>query len=194
MVDNLKKKNSNFSSKFKKNKYKRNNNFSSSLSLGKKLYSRVLNLYNLFKKNDSETNEETVKFNNYKEEIIYMLSYIERKIDILEDKFSVYNKSDYSNYELMRKIKNDIEKRHKIQKGEMLRMKEKEKFIEFQEEIERKINRIIFIQRRKISTKYDMNKIGKNKEYNSDGEFKREPTFEDFMFDKNEFINFENNI
>ena len=39
-----------------------------------------------------------------------------------------------------------------------------------------------------------MNKIEKNKENNSDGEYKGEPTFEDFMFDKNEFVNFENNI
>ena len=187
-------KNNNFSNKYKKKKYKQNNNDSTSFSLGKQLYLRVLNLYNLFQKNYSETNEKTIKFNNYKEEIIYMLSYIERKIDMLEDKFSVYNKSDYSNYELMRKIKNDIEKRHKIQKGEMLRSKEKAKFIKFQEEIERKINRIIFIQRRKTNSKYDMKKIGKNKEYNSYGENKNEPNFEDFMFDKNEFINFENNI
>ena len=188
------KKNNNFSTNFKKNKYKRNNNTSTSFFLGKQLFLRVLNLYNFMQKNDSEINEKTMKFNNYKEQIIYMLSYIERKIDILEDKFSAYYKSDYSNYELMRKIKNDIEKRHKIQKGEMLRSKEKERFIKFQEEIERKINRIIFIQRRKVNSKYDIDKIGKNKECNSDVEYKREPTFEDFMFDKNEFINFENNI
>jgi len=156
-------------------------------TISKDIYIRIENIYNLIKKHFSKKKEKKKKLNNKKEDVIHMLTYIENNIDKLNNKFRVYNNNDYKNYELMRKLKNDIEKRHKIEKSEMLRMKEKEKFFKFREEIESKMNRIIFIQKRKIDTDYNLNNIGKNINYNSHFEKQGEPNFEDF-------INFENKI
>lgn len=176
-----------------------NNNISISISpfsISKDLYLRIENLYNKCKMNDSakkeKEKEKKKKTNNYKEEIIHMLSYIEWCIDRLKNKFRIYNRYDYPNHDLLKKIKNDIEKKHKVEKAELLRLKEKEKFLKFQEEVSNKMNRIIFIQRRKINTEYNLNNLEKYKNYNSDGENKRELAFEDFMFDKDDFINFQN--
>ena len=166
-------------------KYENNTNnkdiFPSSVTDSKDLYSRIENIYNLFKKNDSTKKDKKKKLNkNKKEDIIHMLTYIENNIDKLNNKFITYNINDYKNYELMRKIKNNIERKHKIQKSEMLRLKEKEKFLKFKEEIERKMNRIIFIQKRKINNDYDL-KIIRNNNFNSYSEKQGEPNFYDFI-------------
>ena len=185
------------SNTFLKNNYKfnhkKNLSSTSNLSLGKEIYSRISKLYNLFKADDHDKNEKGKKM-YFGEQIISMLTYIESKIDKLKDKFRIYNRTDYENYETMRKLKNDIEKRHKIEKGEMLRLKEKEKFYKFQEEIENKMKKIIFIQRRKNDTNYNINNFEKNRDYYANRKYLKEPNFEDFIYDKNDFINFDYKI
>ena len=119
-----------------------------------------------------------------------MLSYIELIIDRLMSKFKIYNRTDYIYHELLKKLKNDKDKKHKIENANMVRLKEKEKFIKFQQEIENKNNKILFIQRRKIYS----NNIGKNKNNNFMGEIQGKPGFEDFMFDKDEYFNKDNKI
>ena len=179
-----------------KNKYKfrKNKNTSpSSTYIGNEVYLRILNIYNIFHKNDVVIQKGKNKKVNYKEEIIHMLSLIERQVDKIKNQFKVYNNPEYENYEMMKKIKNEIEKRHKIENGELLRLKEEEKYLKFQEEIEKKMNRIIFLQKRKTDMDYDLNSMGINcKKKNSKREDnKGEPVFEDFMFENNDFINFE---
>ena len=185
------------SNTFLKNNYKfnhkKNLSSKSNLSLGKEIYSRISKLYNLFKADDHDKNEKGKKM-YFGEQIISMLTYIESKIDKLKDKFRIYNRTDYENYETMRKLKNDIEKRHKIEKGEMLRLKEKEKFYKFQEEIENKMKKIIFIQRRKNDTNYNISNFEKNRDYYSNRKYLKEPNFEDFIYDKTDFINFDYKI
>ena len=179
-----------------KNKYKLRNNKnkpSYSSSIGKEVFLRISNLYNLLYKIDDTIEKEENKKSKNKQDIIHMLSYIETNIDILKNKFKVYNNPEYENYEEMKKIKNEIEKRHKIEKGEMLRLQEKEKYLKFQEEIENKMNRIFFIQKRKTNVDNVLNSFGYN--YNKNN-FKREknkgqPIFEDFMFENKDYFNFE---
>ena len=179
------------------NKYKKytfRNNKTISSSSFKEIYLKISNLYNLFLKNGSIKKEKNKKCNTPKEEAIYMLSYIEIQIDALKNKFRDFYNSDYINNDLMKKIKNNIERKHKIEKGEILRNIEKEKFLKFQEEIEDKMNRILFIQRRKTYIDYGLNALRKNKFNSSKTEKEGEPIFDDFMFDKNELINFESKI
>ena len=82
-------------------------------------------------------------------------------------------------YDLMRKIKNSIENKHKLEKGIILRLKEKEKFKYFQENIEEKMNKILFLQKRKTIPLYNLNNINKKKNYSVE----KKINFEDFMFD-----------
>lgn len=180
-----------FGSKLKLKK----NNKSNSPSLSKEVLLKIENLYNKCKINEPKKKEKNKKKNNnIKEEIIFMLTYIESCIDRLMTQFKSYNTIDYSNYELMKKLKNDIERKHKIENADMARIKEKENFIKFQQEIENKSHKIIFIQRRKVYCDYGLKYFGNNKKYKSDNDNQGQPTFEDFMFDKNEIYNFENKI
>ena len=180
-----------FGSKIKlKNNYKNN-----SSSLSKEVLLKIENLYNKCFINEPKKKEKNKKkINSIKEEIIYMLSYIESCIDKLMTQFRSYNTVGYSNYELMKKIKNDIERKHKIENADMARIKEKENFIKFQQEIENKSHKIIFIQRRKVYCDYGLNYFGKNSKYRSDRDNQGQPTFEDFMFDKNEIYDSDNKI
>ena len=177
------------------NKYKFKNNKNTPIStsyIENDVYLRIFSLYKIFYKHDATIKKNKNKKANNREEIIHMLSYIERQVDILKNQFKTYNNLEYENYEMMKKIKNEIEKRHKIEKGEMLRLKEKEKYLKFQEEIENKMNKIIFIQKRKANMDYESNMLGINqKRNNSSREDKKgEPAFEDFMFENKDFINF----
>jgi hypothetical protein len=79
----------------------------------------------------------------------------------------------------MRKIKNEIEHKHKIEKGQILRLKEKERFKNFQEEIEEKIKKILFLQKRRIIPVYNWDNMNKEKIFTHE----RKLNFEDFMFD-----------
>ena len=180
-----------FGSKIKlKNNYKRN-----SPTLSKEVLSKIENLYNKCIINEPKKKDKNKKKNNnIKEEIIFKLSYIENCIDKLMTQFRSYNTIGYSNYELMKKIKNDIERKHKIENADIARIKEKENFIKFQQEIENKNHKIIFIQRRKVYCDYDLNNFGKNKKYKSYRDSHGQPTFEDFMFDKKEIYDFDNKI
>ena len=173
----------------------KNNNKSNSPSLSKEVISKIENLYNKCKINEPKKKDKNKKKNNnIKETMIYMLSYIENCIDKLMTQFRSYNTIGYSNYELMKKIKNDIERKHKIENADIARIKEKENFIKFQQEIENKSHKIKFIQRRKVYCDYGLNYFGKNTIYKSYKDNQRQPTFEDFMFDKNEVYDFDNKI
>ena len=182
------------SNKSKMKNYNINISSSSPFSVSKELYSRIEDLYNKCKSYDNTIKKtKKKKLINNKEEIISMLSYIECSIDKLKNKFRMYNRLDYRGHEMVKKIRNDIEKKHKIEKGEILRLQEKEKYLKFQEEIENKMNRIFFIQKRKTNVDNVLNSFGYN--YNKNN-FKREknkgqPIFEDFMFENKDYFNFE---
>ena len=108
-----------------------------------------------------------------------MLTVIELLIVKLKSKLNVNDRSNKLKYELIRKIKNEIEHQHKIEKGQILRLKEKEKFKNFQEEIEEKSNKVLFLQKRRIIPVYNWNNMNKEKKVH----YVRKLNFEDFMFD-----------
>ena len=97
----------------------------------------------------------------------------------MKSKLNFKDKSNISRYELMRKIKNEIEHKHKIEKGKILRLKEKERFKNFQEEIEEKIKKILFLPKRRIIPVYNLENMNQEKKFNHE----RKLNFEDFMFD-----------
>ena len=121
-------------------------------------------------------------FEEYKQkskDIISMLTVIELFVVILKSKLNFKDKGDILKYDLMKKIKNRIENEHKIEKGIILRLKEKEKFQSFQENIEEKMNKILFLQKRKTVPLYKLNNNKKKKNVSVE----KKLNFEDFMFD-----------
>ena len=148
-------------------------------TLRKELYNKVEKLFDLCSKNISYPDSLKANKDKFKKDIIYMLTVIEFCIDNLKSKLNFKDRSNLIRYDLMRKIKNDIEHRHKIEKGEILRLQEKKKFKNFQEIIGEKMNKILFLQNRRQIPVYNLDNINKKK--NSPD--KKKLTFEDFMFD-----------
>ena len=147
-------------------------------SKSKELLTKIENIFDLCISNI----ENPKKLEEYKQkpkDIISMLTVIELFVVILKSKLNFKDKSDLQKYDLMRKIKNSIENKHKLEKGIILRLKEKEKFKYFQENIEEKMNKILFLQKRKTIPLYNLNNINKKKNYSVE----KKINFEDFMFD-----------
>ena len=147
-------------------------------SKSKELLTKIENIFDLCISNI----ENPKKLEEYKQkpkDIISMLTVIELFVVILKSKLNFKDKIDLQKYDLMRKIKNSIENKHKLEKGIILRLKEKEKFKYFQENIEEKMNKILFLQKRKTIPLYNLNNINKKKNYSVE----KKINFEDFMFD-----------
>ena len=97
-------------------------------SIRKELYSKIENLYELCSKNMQEQKYFQIYRDKSRKDYIFMLTVIEFFIVDLKSKLNFNDRSDLIKYDLIRKIKNDIEHKHKIEKGEILRLKEKEKY------------------------------------------------------------------
>ena len=144
----------------------------------KDLLTKIEKIFNLCMNNV----ENPKKYEEYKQkskDIISMLIVIEIFVVILKSKLNFKEKTDMLKYDLMKKIKNNIENKHKIEKAIILRLKEKEKFQTFQENIEEKMNKILFLQKRKTTPLYNLTNKNKKKNYSVE----KKLNFEDFMFD-----------
>ena len=155
-------------------------------SIRKELLSKIQKLYELCIKNIEVQNKNNEINNDIKsdknkinKDVIYMLAVIELFVVKLKSKLNVNDKSNILRYELIRRIRNEIDHKHKIEKGQLLRLKEKEKFKNLQEEIEEKTNKILFLRKRKIIPVYNWNNMNKEKRI----KFINKVNFEDFMFD-----------
>ena len=155
-------------------------------SIRKELLSKIQKLYELCIKNIEVQNKNNEINNDIKsdknkinKDVIYMLAVVELFVVKLKSKLNVNDKSNILRYELIRKIRNEIDHKHKIEKGQLLRLKEKEKFKNLQEEIEEKTNKILFLRKRKIIPVYNWNNMNKEKRI----KFINKVNFEDFMFD-----------
>ena len=148
-------------------------------SIRKELYSKIENLYELCSKNMQEQKYFQIYRDKSRKDYIFMLTVIEFFIVDLKSKLNFNDRSDLIKYDLIRKIKNDIEHKHKIEKGEILRLKEKEKYKMLTEVIEEKTNKILFLPKRRIIPVYNLENMKKKKV------IKREKklNFEDLMFD-----------
>ena len=148
-------------------------------SIRKELFSKIENLYEVCLNNIENPNSNILLKDKTKKDVIYKLKIIEFFVVNLKSKLNFKDKSNITKYELMRKIKNEIEHKHKIEKGQILRLKEKERFKNFQEEIEEKIKKILFLQKRRIIPVYNWDNMNKEKIFTHE----RKLNFEDFMFD-----------
>ena len=148
-------------------------------SLRKELLKKIENIYELCVKNIEDRQRFEDNEQKFKKDIIFMLTVIELFVVYLKSKLNFNDKSDIAKYDLMKKIKNDIEHRHKIEKGIILRLKEKERFLTFQEIIEEKMNKILFLQKRRIIPVYNLDNVNKKKKYSVE----KKINFEDLMFD-----------
>ena len=148
-------------------------------SLRKELLKKIENIYELCVKNIEDRQRFEDYEQKFKKDIIFMLTVIELFVVYLKSKLNFNDKSDIAKYDLMKKIKNDIEHRHKIEKGIILRLKEKERFLTFQEIIEEKMNKILFLQKRRIIPVYNLDNVNKKKKYFVE----KKINFEDLMFD-----------
>lgn len=148
-------------------------------SLRKELLKKIENIYELCVKNIEDRQRFEDYEQKFKKDIIFMLTVIELFVVYLKSKLNFNDKSDIAKYDLMKKIKNDIEHRHKIDKGIILRLKEKERFLTFQEIIEEKMNKILFLQKRRIIPVYNLDNVNKKKKYSVE----KKINFEDLMFD-----------
>ena len=147
-------------------------------SKSKELLTKIENIFDLCISN-IENPKKLEEYKQKSKDIISMLTVIELFVVILKSKLNFKDKSDLQKYDLMRKIKNNIENKHKLEKGIILRLKEKEKFKYFQENIEEKMNKILFLQKRKTIPLYNLNNINKKKNYSVE----KKINFEDFMLD-----------
>ena len=149
-------------------------------SIRRELFVKIENLYELCLNHFEKPNKFLEYKDKFKKDIIYMLTVIELFIVYLKSKLNFNNKSDILKFDLMKRIKNEIEHKHKIEKGEILRLKEKEKFKYLQEIIEEKTNKILFLQKRRIIPVYNWDKMKKDRKYSFS---EKKLNFEDFMFD-----------
>ena len=149
-------------------------------SIRRELFVKIENLYELCLNHFEKSNKFLEYKDKFKKDIIYMLTVIELFIVYLKSKLNFNNKSDILKFDLMKRIKNEIEHKHKIEKGEILRSKEKEKFKYLQEIIEEKTNKILFLQKRRIIPVYNWDKMKKDRKYSFS---EKKLNFEDFMFD-----------
>lgn len=149
-------------------------------SIRRELFVKIENLYELCLNHFEKPNKFLEYKDKFKKDNIYMLTVIELFIVYLKSKLNFNDKSDILKLDLMKKIKNEIEHKHKIEKGEILRLKEKEKFKYLQEIIEEKTNKILFLQKRRIIPVYNWDKMKKDRKYSFP---EKKLNFEDFMFD-----------
>jgi hypothetical protein len=123
------------------------------------LLNKVNNLFNTCKllglKSDFELNTEKKdkKKNiiiNDLVEILSKLKFITFIIDYLLAKFKIYNSPENKKKELLNKLKNEIEKNHKIKNASEQRLQFQKKAIKLRKKLEERNNKISFLPKRKI--------------------------------------------
>ena len=115
--------------------------------------------------------------------VIKMMEFIELSAGHLLNLFNIYNNPKYENYEIMKKIKTQIDRQHKIEKAALFRAQLNNKVLKLQEEINKRNNKIIFRQRRKIDL-YENAFNNKKNAFIFEDKKLYIPTFEDFMQEK----------
>ena len=119
------------------------------------LYGKINILYNSCKslkinyKETKENNENKKVLNFQSNKILIKLKYITFILDYLLVKFNEYKKR---NNELLNKLRNEIEKKHKMQKAAEQRVKDIENIIKLEKKIEERNNKIYFLPYKKIES------------------------------------------
>ena len=160
------------------------------------IYSRVEGLYERVKLNYYMENSDmkAFKYSEYEFEkkkkhlskealIITMLGYIEYNTVQLLNKFSDYKNE---NFEIIKKLKSEIDKKHKVINAALLRKSLREKKQRLIEELQSRNNRILFLPRKKLDLNVKNKNGNDNLFYGSNANKDYVPNFEDFMFDNDE--------
>ena len=149
------------------------------------LFIKILKIYENCRVDDNDinnTNDNIIKL-SIEEEIINMLKYIEIKVNELINKINLFIKKEnkISSKDFIKKIKIEIEKDHKIEKAEIQKFKQKEKYKKLYEKIQERNNKIYFLPKKKIDiSKFKSKKSEKNEIRTEPNEDKK---IEDFLFE-----------
>ena len=115
-----------------------------------------------------------------------MMEFIEVRICHLLNIFSIYKNPFNPDYEFIRKLRNNLLRKRKIEKANMARIEKEINYMKLIKEIENKNNKLIFFQNRKIDiNNYSAWEKEQKKEKISQKKQVYIPTFEDFLFENN---------
>ena len=95
------------------------------------------------------------KTNTKEKEMILMLEFIEQSIDYLITNFNFYMNKNIEIQNLIKNVKNDIEKEHKIEKAKIQMLIDLKRVKLLKEKVEKRSNKIYFLPSKKI----DLNKF-----------------------------------
>ena len=150
------------------------------------LYFKINKLFNICKlvkfnnQNDYEILEEKRKLLK-NDEILYYFVYIEYCVNYLLTEINKFRKNHKNGEKIIKKIKFDIERNHRIEKAEEMRKQLREKYIKLENEINKRNNKIYFLPYKKIRDTIKIKKeiiIVKDK-------VDEQPNFEDFIDEDN---------
>ena len=162
-----------------------------------KLYTTVERLFINCQKIEIKKNKDSLSTENQKiyinkgnktkeEEILQMMEFIEVRICHLLNIFSIYKNPFNPDYEFIRKLRNNLLRKRKIEKANMARIEKEINYMKLIKEIEDKNNKLIFFQNRKIDiNNYSAWEKEQKKEKISQKKQVYIPTFEDFLFENN---------
>ena len=141
---------------------------------------KSLNIEQKLELSIDKKDKKNYKNNNELYEILYKLKYITFIIDYLISKFKIYNSIEFSKNKLLIKLKNEIEKNHKIEKAAEQRLQFEKKAIKLRKKLEERNNKIYFLPYRKIDINNNK-KDSKNKNKSFDINNIQKMNFEDFL-------------
>ena len=123
---------------------------------------KLLGLKTDFELNTEKKDKKKSIVNNNFSDILSKLKYITFIIDYLLAKFKIYNSSDNGQKELLNKLKNEIEKNHKIKNAAEQRLQFQKKAIKLRKKLEQRNDKISFLPYRKVDF-FNNKKESKNK-------------------------------
>ena len=123
----------------------------------------------------------TKKIISKEKEMLLKLEFIEQSIDYLISRFNFYLNKDEESKELIKTIKNDIEKEHKMNKAKIQKTIDLERIKLLKEKVEKKSNKIYFLKSRKL----DLYKFKFNQEKKVvDNDSNKIITIQDYLYDE----------
>jgi len=167
-----------FSNNFIQNKYYKFKYDKSQEENKLNLFKKINILFNTCKLLKLNTNYELKKDTKNRKkndnidlnEILSKLKYISYITDYLLVQFKIYNSNEYGQKELLNKLKNEIEKNHKLQYASEQRLHNQKKFLKLKKKLEERNNKIYFLPYRKVE--FSKNKNDENN-YNNHFEEKK---------------------
>ena len=118
---------------------------------------KLLGLKSNFDINKEKKEKKKLEYNDEINEILLKLKYITYAIDYLLEKFKIYNSCEQGEKKLLNKLKNEIEKNHKIENAAEQKLQIEKKAIKLRNKIEERNNRIYFLPYRKIDAHKNKN-------------------------------------